>query len=700
MRWSTGSLLFLFLFTASTPAQAVEQKLLDLAETLIAEEVLSRAYGSQGTGDQGLPVAGGLDVDGDGFADMAVAFFKADPFGREDAGEVDLIFGDGTLGDSIDTARDDPRLLRFFGSARRELTGSEVWIDDVTGDGLGDLILCRQNFSPDEERIGAGAITIVPGGAALRTRAMALEAVDLALPPAALGLTTLVGAEALDRLGIWVRTGDVDGDGIADLLVGADQEDGIGEPNRGAAYVVRGGPHLADQGTVDLADFGSTALAGQVLRVEPPPGSAGYHLGATCQIADLDGDGRGELLLAAALARAGASILADGALPGSAQSTGGSPDGTVYVVWGDTLPSTPWPAGFVIDLGTPSEGLTTLIGESANRVFGEELLGGLDFDGDDRPELFVGDLLSADPDGVVSVPGVGYVFYGAADLRGREIRMDSPPADLAFTLVVGPIIGALGADTAAQGDFDGDGLADLAFASPHDSPQGRQSAGSLQVLFGQEGGWPARVDTAQGMLPSREVMRITEIWGNLGAGFADIGDTLAYSATAGDMDGDGRTDLIVNEMAGNGLAPGTLDVGNLIVIGGRALEDAPVPPAPCEPTATAPCVAEQRFRVEVSWRDFQGREGVGTAVPSDADDSALFWFFDEENWEMLVKVINGCGGNDHFWVFAAATTNVEYTVVVTDTVAAVSKTYTNELGTVPMAVADTRAFATCPSPLP
>jgi hypothetical protein len=111
-------------------------------------------------------------------------------------------------------------------------------------------------------------------------------------------------------------------------------------------------------------------------------------------------------------------------------------------------------------------------------------------------------------------------------------------------------------------------------------------------------------------------------------------------------------------------------------------------------------VTGQRFRVEVSWKDFEGREGVGTAVPSDADDSALFWFFEEENWEMLVKVIDGCGENDRFWVFAAATTNVEYTLVVTDTAVPISKTYTNELGRVPTAVADTRAFDTCTLPIP
>jgi hypothetical protein len=52
---------------------------------------------------------------------------------------------------------------------------------------------------------------------------------------------------------------------------------------------------------------------------------------------------------------------------------------------------------------------------------------------------------------------------------------------------------------------------------------------------------------------------------------ADRGDILGYSADAADVDGDGRTDLVLNEMLGNGLAPGTLDVGNLVAIDGRLL---------------------------------------------------------------------------------------------------------------------------------
>lgn len=48
----------------------------------------------------------------------------------------------------------------------------------------------------------------------------------------------------------------------------------------------------------------------------------------------------------------------------------------------------------------------------------------------------------------------------------------------------------------------------------------------------------------------------------------DAGDTLCYSAAAGDVDGDGSHDLITNEMVGNGSGPAAVDVGNLVVFSG------------------------------------------------------------------------------------------------------------------------------------
>lgn len=118
--------------------------------------------------------------------------------------------------------------------------------------------------------------------------------------------------------------------------------------------------------------------------------------------------------------------------------------------------------------------------------------------------------------------------------------------------------------------------------------------------------------------------------------------------------------------------------------------------AGCLPGPQALCLGnEGRFRVEVQWTDFVGWQGVGTKVV-EAGDSGLFWFFDAANWEMLVKVVDGCGFNGHHWVFAAATTNVAYTLTVTDTLRGVEAIYQNSLGTSADAITDTEALDSCP----
>ena len=86
--------------------------------------------------------------------------------------------------------------------------------------------------------------------------------------------------------------------------------------------------------------------------------------------------------------------------------------------------------------------------------------------------------------------------------------------------------------------------------------------------------------------------------------------------------------------------------------------------------------------------------GLGAPVPMGSADSAVFWFFGETNFEALVKVLNGCGINNRFWVFLSAVTNQRYRVSVRDLDGTV-KTYTNPLGNRAQAVADTQAFASC-----
>ena len=68
--------------------------------------------------------------------------------------------------------------------------------------------------------------------------------------------------------------------------------------------------------------------------------------------------------------------------------------------------------------------------------------------------------------------------------------------------------------------------------------------------------------------------------------------------------------------------------------------------------------------------------------------------FNSSNWEMLLKVLDACDVNGRFWLLAAATTDVEYTLRVTDTESGVYREYFNPLGTAAPALVD--IFETCP----
>jgi hypothetical protein len=102
-----------------------------------------------------------------------------------------------------------------------------------------------------------------------------------------------------------------------------------------------------------------------------------------------------------------------------------------------------------------------------------------------------------------------------------------------------------------------------------------------------------------------------------------------------------------------------------------------------------------RFRVQVSWKDSSGNTGPGKVVEFGTADSGLFWFFGANNWEMLVKMVDGCAVNNKKWFFSAATTNVGYTITVTDTQTGAVKTYVNPVGVSAAATTDTNAF-NCP----
>ncbi len=116
----------------------------------------------------------------------------------------------------------------------------------------------------------------------------------------------------------------------------------------------------------------------------------------------------------------------------------------------------------------------------------------------------------------------------------------------------------------------------------------------------------------------------------------------------------------------------------------------------CNPSGTSHCLAGDRFKTRTFWRTNQGTRGSAQVAAFPSDNSGLFYFFNPNNIEMLLKVLNGCGVNSRYWVFAAATTNVEFMLTVTDTQTQQVRAYFNPQGNPAPPLQDTSAFATCP----
>jgi hypothetical protein len=138
-----------------------------------------------------------------------------------------------------------------------------------------------------------------------------------------------------------------------------------------------------------------------------------------------------------------------------------------------------------------------------------------------------------------------------------------------------------------------------------------------------------------------------------------------------------------------GASLGTRDTGSIVIV------DDEGDGGECVPDEQTLCLLDGRFEIVGSWEDFDGNTGPFNVIPA-SDGSGLIWFFDESNIEILVKMIDGCQFNDHFWVFFAATTNLGFTMEVTDLVSGEVQVYENDAGTVPIATTDTTAFDTCP----
>lgn len=118
-------------------------------------------------------------------------------------------------------------------------------------------------------------------------------------------------------------------------------------------------------------------------------------------------------------------------------------------------------------------------------------------------------------------------------------------------------------------------------------------------------------------------------------------------------------------------------------------------PFECAPDARTACVGNGRFQVRIDWIGDDGTATAARTAPTRSADSVLFWFFAPSNWELMVKVVDGCVINGRHWVFFAGTTDRGYAITVLDSRTGERLVYSSPPGEPATAVTDSDAFGDC-----
>lgn len=422
------------------------RKTIDLAAT---EPLLTVYAADSGDIRSDVPAIALGDFNGDEVQDLLIGarFGDGPDNSRADAGEAYVILGSGGRGGTLDLAKDAPDVT-IYGAKPGDDLGLWVAAGDLNDDGIDDIIVSSpSSFGPPEPRTFCGEAYVIYGSPNLP------QAIDIAEDQQDV---TFIGAEGGGRLGDSLAVGDVNGDGVDDLVLGAPFAGRIpGAPvggprtEEGRVYVTFGSPSLPQ--TV------STRLDQQDFTIA---GAEGFdETGDAVAVGDVNGDGIDDIVVIAE--------AADG--PDNARENAGE----VFVFFGS-----PELRGLA-SIADGDQDLAILGAESQDTLGFSVDTG--DVNGDGIDDILLGARLADGPNNTRDIAGEAYVIFGSREIGGTvDLAHDAPGIT-----VIGPHPGGLLGSFVAIGDVNSDGFGDLILGQPLGQSGGKRS-GQVNIIFSSE----------------------------------------------------------------------------------------------------------------------------------------------------------------------------------------------------------------------